>query len=335
MGELGNVGLNDEGDVAFGFSLEPFDFSVPLHGGIFRWSGASKTLSPVVIPNVTPDPSGGVFVGVDPGVSLNNQGALVFTSYVTNTPAGLSRGAFLQDKSGRITSIMRPGDSAPEGGTFIRAIGAIINDAGDIAFAGKTLNIAHYFQAYIRSFSTGATTLIPQPAVVIGANPWGINNRGEVAIGGVYLAGAGIGNVYLSDGASTTLVAAVGNPAPGGGNFSFITGANVSSGNVALNNRGNIAFDAATDAGDEAVYFYSKSTQELRRLAGIGTVIPGVGTIVSLEQGELICCPPAPVIGSPISGTALNDRDQVAFAATVLNGTVVRGVLLLATPHGF
>ena len=335
VGELGNVGLNDDGDVAFGFSLEPFDFSTPLHGGVYRWSGVSKTLSPVVIPNVTPDPSGGVFVGVDFGVSLNNQGALVFTSYVTNTPAGLGRGAFLQDKSGRITSIMRPGDPAPEGGTFIRAINPCINDTGDITFTGKTLNIPHYFQGYIRSFSTGATALIPQPASVIGAKAWAINNRGEVVIGGVYSAGAGTGNVYLSDGASTTLVAAVGNPAPGGGNFSFITGANVASGNVALNNRGNVAFDAATDTGDEAVYLYSKSTRQLRRLAGIGTVIPGVGTIVSLEQGELICCPPAPIIGSPNSLIALNERDQVAFAATVLNGTVVRGVLLLATPQGF
>jgi hypothetical protein len=99
-----------------------------------------------------------------------------------------------------------------------------------------------------------------------------------------------------------------------------------------VNNRGNVAFDAATDAGDEDVYLYSKSTKQLRRLAGIGTVIPGVGTIVSLEQGELICCPLAPTTGSPNSNIALNDRDQVAFAATVLNGTVVHGVLLLATP---
>ena len=99
-----------------------------------------------------------------------------------------------------------------------------------------------------------------------------------------------------------------------------------------MNNRGNVAFDAATDAGDEAVYFYSKSTKQLRRLAGIGTVIPGVGTIVSLEQGELICCPPAPITGSPNSNIALNDRDQVAFAATVVNGDVARGVLLLGTP---
>ena len=155
-----------------------------------------------------------------------------------------------------------------------------------------------------------------------------------VVIGGNYPAGAGFGNVYLSDGVTTTLVAAVGSPAPGGGNFSFITAANVSGANAAVNNLGNIAFDAATDTGDEAVYFYTGATKKLRRLAGIGTVIPGAGVIISLEQGELVCCPPAPITGAPISGIALNDHNQVAFAATVINGTVVRGVLVLATPQG-
>ncbi|HXJ61534.1 MAG TPA: choice-of-anchor tandem repeat NxxGxxAF-containing protein, partial [Verrucomicrobiae bacterium] len=325
----------DAGSLAFAFTLEPFDFSTPLHGGVYRWSGVNQTLSPVMIPNVTPDPSGGVFVGADFDVSLNNQGALVFTGYVTNTPVGLGRGAFLQDKFGHITSIMRPGDAAPEGGTFIRAINPCISDAGDITFTGKTLDIPHSFQGYLRSFATGATSMIPQPAGVIGANAWAINNHGVVLIGGVYPAGAGFGNVYLSDGVTTTLVAAVGSPAPGGGNFSFITAANVSGANAAMNNRGNVAFDAATDAGDEAVYFYSGATKKLVRLAGIGTVIPGIGTITSLEQGELICCPPAPITGAPISGIAVNDLNQVAFAATVFNGTALRGVLLLATPRSF
>src|SRR5260370_35364916 len=146
---------------------------------------------------------------------------------------------------------MRPGASAPEGGTFIRALNPCINDAGDITFTGKTLNIPHYFQAYIRSASTGATTLIPQPAGTIGANAWAINNRGMVAIGGVYPAGAGIGNVYLSDGVTTTLVAAVGSPAPGGGNFSFITAANVSGAKPAVNNLGNVEFDTTCSAGYE------------------------------------------------------------------------------------
>jgi len=330
VGELGHVGLNDAGDVAFSFSLEPFDFSVPFNGGVYRWSSRSHTLRPVLIPNVTPDTSGGVFLGVDFDVGLNNQGAVGFTGY----PAVGGRATFVQDKSGRITRVAGPGDSAPEGGTFINTLEAFVNDRGDVAFEAKTIDIPHYHQVYIHQSSTGATKLIPQPADVVGADVWGFNNRGDAVIGGFYASAPpwGIGKLYTSDGTGITLIAVVGSPAPGGGNFSFIPAAGSAAGNAAVNNRGDVAFDAATDTGDEAVYLYSASTKTLRLLAGIGTVIPGVGKIVGLEQGELICCPPAPVTGSPNSNIALNDHDQVAFAATVLDGTEVRGVLLLATP---
>jgi len=98
--------------------------------------------------------------------------------------------------------------------------------------------------------------------------------------------------------------------------------------NLALNNAGDIAFDVATDTGDEALLLYSQGN--LTVVAHIGTVIPGVGTIHSLEQaGTLICCPPPPVTGFPGSFAALNDLGQVAFVATLEDG---KEVLLLATP---
>jgi hypothetical protein len=126
-------------------------------------------------------------------------------------------------------------------------------------------------------------------------------------------------------------LAKVGDPAPGGGTFSFITGVSIQ-GQIGLNNLGNVAFEAATDTGDEAMYFYSGATKTLRRLAGVGTVLPGIGTIVSLEQGGALIFPPPPTSGFPLSNVALNDLNQVAFAATVVNGTVTKGVLLLGTP---
>src|SRR6266566_2085118 len=49
VAELGHIGLNEAGDVAFAFSLEPFDFSTPFHGGVYRWSSRAQTLSPVMI----------------------------------------------------------------------------------------------------------------------------------------------------------------------------------------------------------------------------------------------------------------------------------------------
>ncbi len=103
-----------------------------------------------------------------------------------------------------------------------------------------------------------------------------------------------------------------------------------------MNNAGDIAFEAATtlpdSSIDEAVYYYSAATKKLRRLAGIGTILPGYGVVVSLEQVGALVFPGVPVTGVPFSYMALNDRSQVAFAATVTDGVTVYGVLLMGTP---
>jgi hypothetical protein len=59
--ELGRIGLNDRGEAAFAFSLEPLDFGPPIYGGLYRWSHLTGALSPAVVPNVTPDPKGEIF----------------------------------------------------------------------------------------------------------------------------------------------------------------------------------------------------------------------------------------------------------------------------------
>src|SRR5262245_52163491 len=49
---------------------------------------------------------------------------------------GLGTGLFLADKHGAISSVVRPGDPAPGGGTFDAGIDGWINEGGDIAFGG-------------------------------------------------------------------------------------------------------------------------------------------------------------------------------------------------------
>ena len=337
--EFGNIGLNDAGDAAFAFTLEPFDFSEPFHVGVYRWSSRNQTLSPVVIPNVTPEPNGGVFVGGDFDAHLNNRGDVAFTGYVTNTPAGPGQGFFVQSKSGSISSILRTGDSSPDGGTFTLASPLVemsLNDVGDVAFqANSTLDSdAHHSKLYLRRAATGKIQLIPSPAGVVRYGSLAVNNRDEVVFGGHYLP-YGQGGVYLRSGGQTGLIARVGDPAPGGGTFSFITGAGYF-GHIAMNNVGDIAFEAATtlpdSSIDEAIYYYSGGTKKLRRLAGIGTVIPGYGITVSLEQVGALVFPDVPVTGVPFSGITLNDVGQVAFAATVTDGVTVYGVLLMGAP---
>ena len=70
-------------------------------------------------------------------------------------------------------------------------------------------------------------------------------------------------------------------------------------------------------------------------VAGIGDELPGIGKIISLEQGGTqICCPPPAATGFPLCGANNNEHGQIAFAPTVQSGTSVMGVLLVATPTG-
>ena len=79
-GVLSPTTLNDKGDAAFVFLLDPFTFPLGVNAGVYHFSAASGSVTPVVIPGVTPAPGGGVFAGSHFGVSLNNEGT-----------AGLSR----------------------------------------------------------------------------------------------------------------------------------------------------------------------------------------------------------------------------------------------------
>jgi len=316
--ELGVIGLNDAGDLAFSFTLEPFNFGPPVYGGTYRWSHQTQTLSPIVIPGVTPVPGlpGSVFTGVDFDVQLNNLGRVVFNGFL-NTPAGPATGIFQQDKSGHLTSLVLPGDPAPGGGTFDFVHDTGLNDGGDVAFEGAAGGGNP--QIYLWRFGTGQVEALPlPPGTVVALTPL-INNRGDVAFQAFGDTAAGL---FLRSRGSTIPVALVGAPAPGGGNFLFISQL-FSGEQLSLNNVGDVAFDAATDTGDEAMYLFSQATGTLRRVFGIGTVIPGVGTIANLEELGFF---------APLSNANLNDRGQISFVAMVSDGSTSRGALLIATP---
>jgi hypothetical protein len=81
----------------------------------------------VVIPEVPEVPGGGVFKGVRFGVSLNNKGDLVFGGVVETEQdihlpdedyIGLGVGLFKANKTGRLSSVVEPGEPAPGGGIF-------------------------------------------------------------------------------------------------------------------------------------------------------------------------------------------------------------------------
>ncbi|MDJ0705417.1 MAG: hypothetical protein QNJ46_19230, partial [Leptolyngbyaceae cyanobacterium MO_188.B28] len=139
--------LNDRGEAAFAFTLEPVPNNRSIGAGVFRFTQKNETIHPVFQPGLTAAPGGGVFEGATIRVSLNNRGALAFAGLVTqgnlidDLPPGvpgedLGVGVFVQNRRGQLTSIVRPGDPAPGGGLFDFAENPWINDRGDVAFGG-------------------------------------------------------------------------------------------------------------------------------------------------------------------------------------------------------
>src|SRR5262245_58355650 len=67
---LGPVTLNDSGNGAFAFLLEPFTLPIGANSGVFRYSANTRSVSPLLLPGVTPVPGGGVFVGTQFGPNI-------------------------------------------------------------------------------------------------------------------------------------------------------------------------------------------------------------------------------------------------------------------------
>jgi hypothetical protein len=344
--ELGRLGINAGGDIAIPFSLEPFTGPV-FNSGLFRFSHSTQTLSAVARPG-TPVPGGGHLAGVFPNTAINNRGDIVFSGIIATEAGppdsmGFGVGLFLADKHGTISSVVRPGDPAPGGGTFDAAMNGSINNGGDIAFGGhvaaeECINIGSPLvcaeSVYLKDAATGIIRSIahqgdPAPGGGVFRLAFGpvLNSRGDIVFIGDLTPAPDIGDalgVFLFSRGTIIAVARPGDAMPGGGTF---VRAGFFDATYDLNQSGDVSFAATlstddnTDGiADNGMYVFSKGS--VRLVARTGTVIPGVGTIAYLGL--------APFAPSPLgTGGIINERGQVLFFATLSDG---RGVLLVATP---
>jgi hypothetical protein len=350
--EFGRLAINDGGDVAFVFGLEPFTLPFGLNSGLYRFSHSSQTLSAVMVPGVTPAPGGGTFQGAFFNTSINNRGDIVFPGVVSGAdidPATLpgfmsaGTGLFRADKHSNIFSVVRPGDPAPGGGTFDAALNGWINEGGDIAFGGhlageECIDIGSPLvcgeSVYLKKAGTGEIISIahqgaPAPGGGLYRLAFGgvVNSRGDVVFIGDLTAPPGAGDalgVFLFSKGTTIAVARPGDAMPGGGT---LVRASFQDSNYHINNRGDVTFSGLlnTDVngdgiGDTGLYLFSKGSLSL--VARTGTVIPGLGTIAYLGLAPFVPFP-------AVTGAIVNERGEVFFFATLSDG---RGVLLVATP---
>jgi hypothetical protein len=110
------------------------------------------------------------------------------------------------------------------------------------------------------------------------------------------------------------VVAAIGDPAPGGGQFGGFT---VESLPVLAptNGRGQVAFFATIHRGRGGEGFFLRSRDRVTRIAREGDAVPGVGALSGFGRHPM---------------PALNESGAVAFAAAVAGGKTVEGIFLSA-----
>jgi hypothetical protein len=364
FGFLGTVALNDQGDVAFNFLLTPFTQPFGVNSGCYRFSRTTGTVTPVVIPFVTPVPGGGTFQGTGFYPTMNNRGDIAFPGIIqtdlgVHIPGqdypGVGIGIFRADKKGSLTSEVIPGDPAPGGGQFDFAYEPWINQGGDIAFSGhvageeaavpgfppQTEVISALTSLYLKDAAKGTIRSIvhagdPAPGGGVFRQTFHpvMNDGGDIVFAGDVTpapdAQRDVG-AFLFGRGNVIAIARPGDPMPGGGN---LISTSLVGGNYHINNGGDVVFSARLDSdtdGDGTLDtgLFQWSNGQLSVIARSGTVIPDVGTIFQLASAQLVV-PPPPFV-SANSGAINNDRGQVVFQATLTDGTVV---MVQATPTG-
>lgn len=346
--------MNERGDLAFTFAREPVTDVVGVNAGVYRFTRKTGMVTPVMLPG-DPAPGGGEFAGAFSSSGLNNRGDIAFAGVVTGadidlgTPPGidgLGVGVFVQDREGRLASVVRPGDGAPGGGAFDFADNPSINDRGEVAFGahvdvdecilGDLVPLFCAESVYVKTGKGEVLSLAHQGDPAPGGGTYRlasrpvINNRGEVVFFGDLTPAPGTFEslaVFLFTEGEVMPVARPGDALPGGG--AFVT-ASPLAGTLGINKRGDVTFSASLvrdGMPETGLYLWSRGALQL--VAKTGTQIPGVGTIVQLQPPDLVGEFPF-----TWTGGALNDRRQVVFTAAVDDGSggPLLGVLLLADP---
>ncbi len=244
-------------------------------------------------------------------VAFNDSGAIAFVGRVER---GKVPRALLLVSAGVFKKVLGVGEPTPVGGQFAQFTSPSLNSAGEIVFEG-TIHGGRSPSGIFVASKSGVRKLV----AVGDTSPLGgtfkdlalpmINDHGDV-IFWAGLEGAQVpSGLFLASEGTIEKVAARGDPAPGGGQLSYI-GLSYS-----FNRRGLVAFQAGiTGAGASAGIF----------LAGKGAVT----TVVRIGD-------PTPVGGrfSGLSGPEISPNGTVVFAGEVQGGRAASG-LFLAIPTG-
>ena len=339
--------LNDFGDAAFvmtrdGINFVPTPWNINL--GVYRYSRRTGVV-PVMVPGMRA-PGGGLFWGSWYLVSIPNNGDVYFTGLACTTapltyatlscpqgPGVLALGAYKADPRGNIRAVAKPGDAAPGGSYFDFANQPAANERGDVAFAGHIYSDpclpnpglgGCWRSMFLKDGQSGRIATVarvgdtgPNGKKYTSAASTTLNAWGDVA----FLADFSPTNDFSDDAVvlyshgRTVMIAETGDRMPDGKTLAKVgTGGEY----IAINNFGDIVFDADLTDGSEAIYLWRYG--HLSAVAKTGTQTPA-GVIADLDDFGL---------GSISTQLSINDWGQILFMAHFQDGS---GAMMVATPH--
>ncbi|MCI0335644.1 MAG: hypothetical protein L0228_20740 [Planctomycetes bacterium] len=370
--------LNDSGQTAF-YGIVREDTVGPIYSG--AWTGHAGAVRLVAVDGsqAPGTPSGVTFFGLINGrVLMNAAGHTAFSSFVRGSTVNETNDIGIwSDSSGSLELVAREGAQAPgiaSGVQFNRLSQAVLNDAGEIAFAASTTDAGTQSTLDgIWSGTSGNLRLVTRegnqaPGTSSGVNYLAftepvLNGAGQTAFYAL-LTGSGVDNTndqgIWSEGSGTLdLVARKGSQAPG-----TPTGVNFGGFNFpVLNAAGETAFYAGlTGAGVDGTNnfgLWSNTSGTLQLVARSGSQATGTppdarfggfGPAVLNAAGQIafrahLALPPPPPRGGTASGpeevssSIVDSTNDGGIWTTDLSGTlhlIVReGDLLEVAPSDF
>ena len=306
---LGYPDVNDAGEVAFFSTLSGSTISA----GIFRHSGASGALV-ALRGQPAPASGGGTYLDLASGPEIDGSGRVYFSSTISG--GSTTQGLFENDH-GTNSAIALLGGSAPGtgGGTYSSLGPPCVSDGGDFAFPALVSGGSGGAGVFVDS--GGVLTAI----VVAGqAAPGGgdfsnfgtacVNDSGDVAFFASVTGGTGSTGIFFrapTGGLRAVARTASSAPGTGGGTFySFLGGAP----QLAINNRGDVAFSAGITGGSAVEGVFIEEAQVLRAATLTGDPLP--------EN-------PSKTFQQFYSGPALSDSGTLTYSATT-NGSIPNGI---------
>jgi hypothetical protein len=300
--------LNESGMVAFtaaiagGKSVE----------GVFVAEGARRR--PVALSGgAAPGLPSGTFASLD-APALNDRGDVAFLAAVRRGRETLD--AIYLHAGAALRKVVAQGDPAAAGGTFALFGVPALNNRGAIAFAaavegpGVPGGIFVAEGGQIRML-VGAGEETPIGGIFAKfSERVDLDDSGAIAFNAVLKNAPTPSAAFLATGRSVRKVAAVGDPVPGGGTFSYL-GLWPS-----LGRGGVMGFAASVDGGPSTMAIFATGTGGLRKLASVGDTLPGGGKLATFTLYPVVAVGPTGAVTFATAPTAVGEGVEGIFIAS-------------------